>query len=341
MKDRPVQPSRATIIDIAKAAGISYSSVSRALNGLKGVSEDTRRKVRDIAEGMGYFPNAVAQGLVRRRTGTLGLIIPDITNPFYPELALGVEERASREGLCTFLCNTDYDPKKEKTYIKTLLEKQVDGIILAPISGTANLFEERQSMPLPCVYLGNAPENTKYSYVVTDNVRGGYLAARTLIEKGYRRIGFVSGSEGGSAVDERHSGFVEAMRRYDLPVREDDVRREDWRLQSGHEIVSRMIDSKDHPEALIAGNDLLALGIILGIREKGLKVPDDMAVIGFDDIPTASFPGIDLSTIRQPKIRMGEAAVEIILDLIASGDGGDKSPRRVIMDPELVLRSTC
>ena len=102
-----------------------------------------------------------------------------------------------------------------------------------------------------------------------------------------------------------------------------------------------MIDSGDHPEALIAGNDLLALGIILGIREKGLKVPDDMAVIGFDDIPTASFPGIDLSTIRQPKIRMGEAAVEIILDFISSGETGDRAPRRVIMDPELVLRSTC
>ena len=341
MQDRRDTPSRATIIDIAKAAGISYSSVSRALNGLKGVSEETRQKVRDIAEGMGYFPNAVARGLVGRRTGTLGLIIPDITNPFYPELALGVEKRASREGLCTFLCNTDYDLRKEESYIQILLEKQVDGMILAPISGTANPLEERQGMPVPCVYLGNAPENSRYSYVVTDNVRGGYLAARTLIEKGYRRIGFVSGSEGGQAVDERHSGFVEAMRRYDLPVREEDVRREDWRQRSGHEIVTRMIESGDHPEALIAGNDLLALGIILGIREKGLKVPDDMAVIGFDDIPTASWPGIDLSTIRQPKIRMGEVAVEILLDLIALGDGKDRVPRRVIMDPELVLRSTC
>ena len=140
---------KATIKDIAKTAEISYSSVSRALNGLKGVSEETRQKVKKIAEEMEYTPNAVARGLVQKQTGTLGLILPDITNPFYPEIARGVEERASLAGYNTFLCNTNYDLSKEESYLLNLLEKRVDGIILAPVSSRSNLFEKRKHMPVP------------------------------------------------------------------------------------------------------------------------------------------------------------------------------------------------
>ncbi|NQT60855.1 MAG: LacI family DNA-binding transcriptional regulator [Bacteroidetes bacterium] len=334
---------KATIKDIAKVAGISYSSVSRALNGLKGVSEETRQQVRKIAEEMEYTPNAVARGLVQKQTGTLGLIIPDITNPFYPELARGVEERASAAGYNTFFCNTNYDLKKEESYIQNLLEKRVDGIILAPISGQSNILEQRKRMPVPCVYLGNAPENTKYSFVITDNIRGGYLAARTLIEKDYHRIGFISGINSGYTNDGRYLGFAEAMKRYDLELNLNYVRQETWRLKSGYENICKMIDSGDYPEAVIAGNDLIAMGILQGIKEKGLRVPEDIAIIGFDDIPNASWPEINLTTIKQPKIRMGEAAVEVLLELFQeeSSDKTHQRARRIILDPELILRGTC
>jgi len=331
-----------TIKDIAKKAGISYSSVSRALNGLKGVSEETRIKVKKIAEELEYTPNAVARGLVQNQTGTIGLILPDITNPFYPELARGVEERASEEGFSTFLCNTNYDLDKEESYLNTLLEKRVDGIILAPITSHANLLERRKHMPVPCIYLGNAPEKTDYSYVVIDNVRGGYLAARTLIEKGYKKIGFISGNSEETVVSERFTGFKNAMERYRISVNKNYIKQKGWLQSIGYETICEMIDEGHIPEAIIAGNDLLAMGILQGVKERGMKVPEDIAVIGFDDIPNASWPEINLTTIRQPKIRMGEAAVELFMDLLKEkNDGKPHLPRKVIMDPELILRGTC
>ena len=333
----------ATIKDIAKVAGISYSSVSRALNGLKGVSEDTRQRVQKIAEELEYTPNAVARGLVQKQTGTLGLILPDISNPFYPELARGVEKRASLAGYNTFFCNTNYNLSKEESYLLNLLEKRVDGIILAPASSRSNLVEQRKHMPVPFVYLGNTPERTKYSFVITDNVRGGYLATRTLIEKGYRRIGFISGNDEESAVGARFNGFKEAMDRYNIDVNYDYIRLENWRLKSGYEIIKQMIDERRYPEAVIAGNDFLAMGILQGIKEKDLNVPEDIAVIGFDDIPSASWPEISLSTIRQPKIQMGISAVEILLERLQTetDEGASHKAKKIILDPELILRGTC
>ncbi len=334
---------KATIKDIARTAGISYSSVSRALNDLKGVSEQTRQKVKKIAEELEYTPNAVARGLVQKQTGTLGLILPDITNPFYPEIARGVEEQASLAGFNTFLCNTNYDLSKEESYLRNLIEKRVDGIILAPVSSHSNLFEQRKHMPVPFVYLGNTPERTKYSFVLTDNVRGGYLATRTLIEKGYRRIGFISGKDEESPVGGRFTGFKEAMNRYDIDINDDYIRFGNWRLKSGYDIIQQMIGAGIYPEAVFAGNDILAMGILQGIKEKGLSVPEDIAVIGFDDIPYASWPAINLSTIRQPKSRMGKSAVEILIEQLQTENRGGTMLKatKIILDPDLILRGTC
>lgn len=334
---------KATIKDIAEVAGISYSSVSRALNGLKGVSEVTRQKVKKIAEELDYTPNAVARGLVQKQTGTLGLILPDITNPFYPEVARGVEERASLAGYNTFFCNTNYDLLKEESYLLNLMQKRVDGIILAPVSSQSNFVEQRKQMPVPFVYLGNTPERTEYSFVIADNIRGGYLATRTLIEKGYRRIGFISGEDEESPVGGRYAGYKEAMDRYNIEVDDVYTRFGNWRLKSGYDIIKQMIDSGAYPEAVIAGNDILAMGILQGIKDKGLSVPEDIAVIGFDDIPHASWPAINLSTIRQPKSRMGIAAVEILLEQLqtTNGEGASFKAKKIILDPELIIRGTC
>ena len=206
------------------------------------------------------------------------------------------------------------------------------------------MLEEKKKLPVPCVYLGNAPENTKYSYVITDSIRGGYLAGRTLIEKGYKKIGFIGGTDGGSSVDERYKGFVNAMERYNITLNEKYIRLENWRRKTGYEIMEQMINSGDYPDAVAAGNDFLALGIIQKIREKGLRIPEDIAVIGFDDIPNASWPEINLSTIRQPKIHMGESAVELLVGQIKEKHGEIEEPSgpvRIILDPELILRGTC
>ncbi len=334
---------KATIKDIAKAANISYSSVSRALNGLKGVSEQTRELVFRIAEEMEYSPNAVARGLVQKQTATLGLILPDITNPFYPELVRGVEERASAAGYNTFFCNTNYDLKREESYIRDLLEKRVDGLILSPITSHTYWLEERNHIPVPFVYLGNAPSSTKYNYVIMDNKRGGYLAARTLIERKYRTIGFISGVQNGSITDGRYSGYIEAMKQYGVAIDERFIIQESWRQESGYAALHRMAENGSLPEAVIAGNDLIAMGVMQAARERNIRIPQELAIIGFDDIPNAAWPEVNLSTIRQPKLQMGAAAVEILIELIAEAGEETATPhlRRMILDPELVIRGSC
>lgn len=197
-------------------------------------------------------------------------------------------------------------------------------------------------MPVPCVYLGNAPDHTEFSYVITDNERGGYLATRSLIQKGYNKIGFISGSDGESLIDERFTGYKSAMKKYNIPINDKYIVLKSWRKSSGYETICKMIDYGRYPNAIIAGNDLLAMGILQGIKEKGLRVPEDIAVIGFDDIPNASWPEINLSTIRQPKIKMGEIAVELIFELMKNDDKqSNPTARRIILNPELILRGTC
>ena len=329
-----------TIKDIAQRANVSYATVSRALNNKPFVKEATRRRVLSLAKELNYTPNALARGLVKKETRTLGLIIPDITNPFYPEVAQGIQEGAGDSGFSVFLCNTNWDHDQELHYLNLLEEKRVDGIILAPIENQVDVVEPHIRNRIPVVYLDKAPRKTRNSYVMIDNVRGGFLATHHLIEQGYDTIGFIGAAEDSLTIDDRLKGYRMAMEQNRLKVHDDFVRFGNYRQVTGYTIIQSMIGSGRYPRAVFAENDLIALGVMQGAREAGLKVPEDIAVIGFDDIPFASFPEVQLSTIRQPKHQMGRTAVEIILQQIKAGNGGPTaaSVKRVLLEPELVVR---
>lgn len=335
-----------TIKDIAKAADVSYATVSRALNAKYGVNEGTRERIVKLAEELGYTPNAIARGLVSRQTHTIGLILPDITNPFYPEVAGGIEDAAADRGWGVLLCNTNWDPEREERYLRLLTERRVDGIIISPVSGDSRGTREAiDSLPVPVVYVAKAPKRSPRSCVTIDDVRGGYLATRHLIDEGYREIGFI-GADTESSVDERLTGFRKAHAEAGIPVREQWIWLEDFRSETGYRTVRRTIESGGYPRAIFAENDLLAVGAIQGIREQGLRVPEDIAVVGFDDIPVASLQDVQLTTVAQPKREMGRIAAGLLFDAMVdegagvttAGTDGTPGPNRVVLEPELIVR---
>ncbi|RKX80172.1 MAG: LacI family transcriptional regulator [Spirochaetes bacterium] len=332
-----------TIKDVARLANVSYSTVSRALANRPGVNEATRCKIIRAAEELNYRPNAIARGLVRGQTLSMGLIIPDITNPFFPEVHRGIEDGARESGYSVFLCNTNWERERETHYINLLIEKRVDGIIIAPISDTVDKIEEELKSNIPVVYVSNLPPKTDRSCVAIDNIRGGFLATKHLIESGYREIGFIGAPEGSFSIDQRLEGYKLAFRKYGMKLDQRFICFGDFKRETGYRIIKRMIEEGIYPRAIFAENDLMALGVLQGVKESGLSVPGDIAVVGFDDIPFASFPEVQLTTIRQPKYEMGKMAVQLLLnDIRASNNGLRKelSCRKIILEPELIVRKT-
>jgi len=338
-----VDPHDVTIKDIASKVGISYATVSRALNGKYGVKADTREKVLKAAKRLGYRPNAIARGLVTRRTMTIGLIVPDIKNPFYPEVAGGVEDAAHEANYGVLLCNSNWREESERQYVSLLLERRVDGIIVAPISNGAEFIDARMRGRTPVVYVSNRPHRTESSYVIIDNARGGFLATRHLLEAGYAPVGFLGSAEGSETGKGRFNGYRRALSRHGQAYDARYVRVGDMMQVSGYRMFREMFDAGDLPRAVFVENDLMALGCIQAARECGLKVPEDVAIVGFDDIPFASFPEVQLTTVRQPTYDMGRTAVEILLESIGHGKERveDRAkPRQVVLKPQLVVRRT-
>jgi LacI family transcriptional regulator len=326
-----------TIKDIAEETGFSYATVSRALNNKYGVKPATRDRIMAVAQDLGYSPNALARGLVKKQSYTIGLIIPDISNPFFPQVARGVEDGVRAKGYSVFLCNTNYESAQEARYLKLLVEKRVDGIILTSGFQVSAPSDVLPADTIPMVSLCTLSENVKNSFVVIDNERGGFIATKHLIEQGYSTIGFIGAKNVDYSESQRCRGYRQALEKFNIPFNGDFVFTGDLKRETGYGIIKRIIAEQDPPRAFFVENDLMALGVIQGIKDSGLRVPDDIAVVGFDDIAFAAFPEISLTTVRQPKYEMGRLAADILLDCIINGT---QEPKRYILEPELVIRTS-
>jgi LacI family transcriptional regulator len=284
-----------------------------------------------VALARGYTPNGIARGLVRKQTHSIGLIIPDISNPFFPQVASGVEDGAREKGYSVFLCNTNYESDQEARYLQLLIEKRVDGIILSSGFQASGTINPLLMGSIPIVSLCTRVENIKNSFVVIDNERGGFIATKHLIEQGYPTVGYI-GTQG-----QRFKGYLQALEKFNIPFDNRFVFSGDLKRETGYKITKRLIADQHFPRALFVENDLMALGTIQGIKESGLRVPDDIAVVGFDDISFASFPEIGLTTVRQPKYEMGKLAANILLDSIIKST---KEPKKHILEPKLIVRTS-
>jgi len=324
-----------TIKDIAKRTGVSYTTVSRALNGKPGVNQSTMDMVLKEAKKMGYQPNGIARGLVKKTTNTIGLVIPDITNPFFPSIARGVEVEASKYGYNVFLCNTNWDREKEKIYLAALQEKRVDGIIIKPANDNEEVCENNQ---VPMVLLNRTVKNDSESCIDVDNEKGGFLATKHLIESGYSKIAFIGGKPLHYSNEARLEGYKKALKAFNIPLNESIVAYGDFTTQSGYEQTHKLLKYEYPPDAVFAGNDVIALGVMKCVQDFGLNIPLDFGVVGFDNIQLAELPQIQLTTVAQPMDYMGKLAFELLLERIKGK--GPYTQGKGFLEPELIIRKT-
>jgi len=339
--------SRVTSNDVAKAAGVSRTTVSLVLNSVAGVriAEATRGKVLSAARELGYAPNVLAQALKTRRSRIIGLVVPSITNPFFPAIAQGVEDVAVERDYNVFFCNSYRDPAKEREYVLTLSQKQVEGVIFASVQQGAELAQELSRRGVAVVLFDRRVE-VDADTVTMDNVAGAALATAHLLARGRERIAFLSGPLHIRSRLDRWQGYRQALvaaGREPAPelVREGRAEREEqggiYELDLGYALTRDLLASGAGFDAIFAVNDMTAIGALKALREKGRKVPEDVAVAGFDNLALAAMVNPPLTTVSQPQYEMGVAAAELLFSRLENP--GRPSCRRVFQ-PQLLVRSS-
>lgn len=326
-----------SIKDIARVAEVSHSTVSRALHDSPLISEETKARVQHIAQEMGYSPSAIARGLVTKRTQTLGLVVTTIADPFVAEVVQGIEERALDEGYSIILCQSQSDPDREIAAVEILREKRVDAIIVTA-SRVGSLYLPRlEELSVPVVLINNQQEGRYVYSVGTDNVQGGQLAARYLLELGHTRLGYITGPEWAAQSKLRLEGARQALRAQGLDFDPALIAQGDGRCEGGQEAMAQLLRHTAPPTAVFCYNDLTAIGAMGAVQHSGRRVPDDISIIGYDDIAYTSYVAPPLTTVRQRKYEMGYQATEMALALL---DGGE-AVENVLVPGELVLRESC
>ncbi|MER9934175.1 LacI family DNA-binding transcriptional regulator [Mesorhizobium sp. M0088] len=334
------QPGRrVTIVDVAREAGVGISTVSNALAGKDIVRLKTRNKVIRIAERLGYRASPMAQALRSRRTMAIGVLVADVANPSYPDFVRGIEDVALREGCTLLLCNTDGDEERQLEQMQSLIDRQVDGMVLLSPHCDSDRVRNLLNKGVPYVLVQRRSDRYEDNYVGGDNEAGIRAAVEHLAGLGHRRIAFVCGPAMSSAVAERLAAYRSAIKRLKLDEADDLVLPNDYGIEAGHIAGAHFLGMANPPSAIIASNDMNALGILDIAAERGLSVPQDLSVIGYDDIALAKLERINLTTIRLPKREMGVAAAEALMDLI-SKDADARLPRRTLFPTNLIVRKS-
>ncbi len=304
---------RVTSIDVARLAGVSQSTVSRTFSEGAPVSSEAREKVLAAANQLGYKPNVIARSLITRRTNIIGIVMADFTNPFYPNVLERFTQRLHDIGRRVLLFNAAPDQAIDDM-LPLVLQHQVDAVIITSATLSSEMADECARQGTPVIMFNRYVPGARANAVSCDNVAGGRLAADLLLDAGYRRLAYIAGKEHTSTNVDREQGFSDRMRERGQTewLREPGA----YTYRSGYEAASRLLRRDDPPEAIFVSNDIMALGVLDRARELQISVPDELAVIGFDDIPAASRPAYSLTTIRQPVNRMIEATLELLLERI-------------------------
>ncbi len=326
--------------DVARRAGVSVATVSRVLTNSPLVNAETRARVQQAMDALEYRPNRVARRLRgdAAQAGLLGLVVPDIQNPFFAEVARGVEEVAQARGYMVFLGNSDEDEAVERRYLELMRAERVDGIILPASSDNAAAVTELARGGLPVVCVDRRLPRAALDTVIADNVEGAYAAVRHLLAIGHRRIGFVGGRPQLSTTQERLEGYRRALAEFGVLVDEALVRAGDSREAGGREAARALLTLEHPPTALFVGNNLMTLGALETIHGLGLRVPDAVAIVGYDDMPWASAFNPPLTAVRQPGQELGRRSAELLLARI---EDPKRSTTLVTLRPELVVRQSC
>lgn len=330
-----------TLEDIAKKTGVSRSTVSRVINGHPNVREDVRRRVLKVVKSTGYHPNAAARTLASQRSWMIGLVLPHsvsffFTDPYYPHLTQGIAQACNQHDytLALFLVGTKED--EEKIYPRMSRKGLLDGVIVQSGHHGDQSIDRLANSNIPLVIAGRPFHANGLSYIDIDNVAASYNAVNHLIQLGYERIGTIAGPANSTVGIDRKEGYLKALKERGRAVDECLISEGDFTEAGGHRAMQQLLAAK--PDAVFAASDIMAIGAMRAVREAGLRIPDDVAFVGFDDLPNATYAGIKLTTIRQPVHQFGITAVETLIEMIENGLG---PARRIIMETELIVRDSC
>lgn len=329
----------ATIRDVARRAGVSVATAARALGGYGYVSAGTRRRVLRAASLLDYHPNAIARSMIKGRTHTLAVVVSDNSNPFFATVVRGIEDVVLGHGYAIMLCNADENPDKEALYLRMIREKRVDGLILSPSGGPRALLSSLIRHGTPVVLVDRLVPGIKTDAVINDNRAGARTAVRHLIELGHRRIGFITGPHRLFTARERLEGYLETLRAAGLPIDERLILEGDFKERGGYELVSRFLEIRPQPTAVFVANNLMTLGVLLRLKERGVRIPQQLAVVGFDDMPWAPILTPPLTAVAQPSYQLGTAAAQLLMQRLRSTR--TTPPQVLVFQPTLVVRESC
>lgn len=323
-----------TICDVARAASVAPSTVSHFLNGTAPVSEATAARIRQAIQALNYRPNMTARSLRLRRANAIGLLVPNIANPFFAEIARSIEHVAQRLGYQVFLCDCDEDPRREFSLLENLLARPVDGVLIISTQQPPPYLDRLSEAGVPVVFVDRGVDGRPS--VTSDNFLGGVVAARHLLELGHRRIGLVVGSGHLANVTERVSGFMQELARNGVRIPDNWVLEGPQTMEAGRAVELLMNEPKP-PTAVFATNDIIAVGALYRLAQLGIRVPADVSVLGYDNIEITEFTIPPLSTVAQEKRLLGRKAVLALMRAMRTGVPG---PINVRIPPRLIVRSS-
>lgn len=331
---------RMTLKKLGELAGVSSACVSNILNGkTQEYTDETVAKVRKIANEYNYSPNSIAKSMVTKFTMTLGLILPDITNPYFPELAKGVENRAFELGYNIIYLNSDEDPLKERKAFRTLEQKMVDGIIFIPSVNSMENREVLEKISVPIVTIDRSLDVCGIKgEVVADDYTGSRIATKYLLKNGHRDILFLSGDRYFGIRSDRARGFCDEMKACGVEIAEGNIVIGKYEAAFGYQAVERFLSQAKPLDAVYAGSDMIAIGALQALLDADISVPDEVSIMGYDDIYMSQYMNPALTTMNQPKYLMGEKAVEMLVELIKAGEKAEY--RKQVLKPELVIRKS-
>jgi LacI family transcriptional regulator len=328
----------ASIKDVALLARVSVTTVSHVVNKTRFVSQESCARVEDAIRTLSYVPSAVARSLRSKTTHTLGMLIPNSSNPYFAQLVHSVEDHCFGAGYNLIICNTSDEPNRQSIYLQVLAERRVDGLIVVSTGEDNSLATQLLGLKMPTVLVDREIAGLRCDLVETANVDGGLMATRYLLELGHRRIACIGGTRGLVVSEQRIKGWKQAMLAAGLSeIMPDLLLYGDFTSQGGYVITQTMLNLNPMPTAIFLCNDLMAIGALRAAHEASLRVPDALSIVGFDDIEFASFTSPPLSTVAQPTRRIGTLAVDLLLELIS---GRRHEPRQALLQPELRVRNS-
>ena len=330
-----------TIKDIARRARVSHTTVSRVLNNKPGVKRATKERILDLIRELDYQPNLVARSLVMKRSRTLGLVITTIRNPFYLEVAQGVEDTARARGYSVFFCCTNFSISREEESIRDLRRKGVDGIILSSAHTRDPYVASLVEQEFPTVLVNRRvlePDLAgKMDYIGVDNVKAGEMAVDHLLQVGRRRVAVISGNKDSSITIERMKGIRRALKKHHVELDDEMVFEGDYLKKSGYDGALYFLSRTGLPDAILCLNDYMALGVYDALMERGVSIPETVSLMGFNDIEFSSLQVVGLTTISQKNYLLGSMAVQRLVDRVE----GAKAGVEYVLEPELIVRKTC